>query len=439
VHDGGTVNSPVGYIGYGGDGGVAGTGTVTVAGAGSTFTVGTAASTGELGIGVTEAGNGTVNIRDGGKVTVHGSARGAYFNGRGAINVTDTGSQLHVSDRLSLGGEFSDSTGTATLDVVSGGSVTVVGRAQLQNASRINLNAGGIMSVGGLDDGPRNGNGVVSLAAGTMLTLTDGTETFRGAINGAGALVKSGTGVQTLAGVNTYAGNTTVSAGTLRLAGNGSFAASPRITVGAGAAGSTAVLDVAGVTGGANFSNGGFALTANQTLTGNGTILGPVTIVNNAAIAPGVEGIGRLDLADATWNGGGRYVFQFNSLTPGAGTNNDFINSTGALNLAADAANPFIIDIRGVNFASPGTAPVGYTIATFGGGVNGFDPAAFAFPTTEWFSGTPTIAVQGNNLVLSFTPVPEPSSGWLACLGLAVLLGYKARIACGVLDKREPI
>jgi autotransporter family porin len=97
VRDGGTVTAPVAYIGYGGTGGVPGTGTLTVAGAGATLTVGTPTADGSLGVGMTAAGNGTLNVQGGGQVTVYGDARGAFFDGRGTINVTDPGSLLSVT------------------------------------------------------------------------------------------------------------------------------------------------------------------------------------------------------------------------------------------------------------------------------------------------------------------------------------------------------
>src|SRR5205823_642319 len=136
------------------------------------------------------------------------------------------------------------------------------------------------------------------------------------------------------------------------------------------AAGSSAVLDVSGVSGGANYGNGGFALASGQTLAGHGTVVGPVTIRNGSGVAPGAS-VGTLNVAGMSWQGGGRYDFEF------SGATGDLVSGTGALNLGAlSSANRFTI-----NIASAGTAttPQTYTIATFAGGISGFDPSEFTF------------------------------------------------------------
>jgi T5SS/PEP-CTERM-associated repeat protein/autotransporter-associated beta strand protein len=409
VRDSGAINTIWAFVGYGGDG-PTGTGTLTVTGAGSTMTVGNTTNAGFLGVGMTELGTGTLNVQGGGLVTVNGDAHGAFFDGRGTFNVTDAGSLFRVTGRLTLGGTTTADPGTATLNVGSGGTVTVTGLASLQNASAINLNAGGVLSLGSLADGPRNGTGVVTLAAGTTLNLTDGGTTFSGVIGGAGSVNKTGSGVQTLAGANTYTGTTTVSAGTVTLTGSGSFAASPRITVGT-AAGNSATLDVSGVTGGANFANGSFALANGQTLAGHGTVVGRVTITNGSAVAPGT-GVGTLTVADMTWQGGGRYDFEF------SGTTGDLINGTGALDLGGlNSANRFTI-----NITSPGPSPTPqtFTVATFANGMTGFDPSGFAFSGFV-VPGSASLTVQGNDLVLTFTPVPESAHVLLLCAAVAAV------------------
>jgi fibronectin-binding autotransporter adhesin len=328
----------------------------------------------------------------------------------GVINVTDPGSQIQVSGRFHHG--RAGDGGSGTLNVGAGGTVTVAGQANVWAAGTINLNAGGTLSLGGLHNGAATSFGAVNLAAGTTLVITLGTTTFGGVIGGAGGLTKSGAEVQSLLGANTYTGNTAVTAGWLRLAGSGSIAASPRITVGT-AAGSSAILDVVDVTGGANFGNGGFALAAGQTLAGHGTVAGPVTVRNGSAVAPGTS-VGTLHVAGMTWQGGGRYDFEY------AGATGDRIDGNGQLALGAlSSASRFTIDID--SFDPTLTGPQTFTIATFTGGISGFDATPgnpqFAF-TGFVVPGSASLVLQGNSLVLTFTPVPEPAH--LMLLGAAV-------------------
>jgi T5SS/PEP-CTERM-associated repeat protein/autotransporter-associated beta strand protein len=388
-------------------------GTMTVTGAGSTLTAGI------LSVGL--AGTGTLNVQNGGQVTVTGNVFTAYYPGsQGTTNVTDPGSSLTVSQRLTLGGAGTTLGGTGTLNVGSGGTVTVGAGGQsftggqLYAGGTINLNAGGVLSLSNLQDGTPTSTGAVHLASGTKLTITSGGTIFSGVMSGAGGLTMAGSNVQTLAGDNTYSGPTTVTSGTLRLIGNGSIAGSGRITVGT-APSSSAVLDVSGVTGGANFGNGGFALASGQTLAGHGTVVGPVTIAGGSAVAPGAS-VGTLSVADMTWQGGGRYDFEF------AGATGDLLNGSGQLALAAlNSSSRFTVNIQ--SFDASLTTPQTYTIATFAGGITGFDPTPgnpqFAF-SGLLVPGSASLALQSNSLQLTFTPVAEPSRLLLLCIVVAV-------------------
>jgi hypothetical protein len=181
-------------------------------------------------------------------------------------------------------------------------------------------------------------------------------------------------------------------------------------------------LAVGGVTGGTNFANGRFSLAGGQTLIGTGAVTGAMDVRSTAAVSPGAGGlnsVGTLTTAPVSFQSGGIYRVDLNSFTTGThtpGTDNDFLSIAGALTLA----NGFAVN---VNKLIGGPTPTDhttrtYTIATASGGVTlgtyTINPTGFA--AGDQFA----LSVSGNNLVLSYTPVPEP----MATLGIfAVGLG----------------
>lgn len=139
VDDASDLDSKNGYIGD------AVGGTMTVDGAGSTWTI-TACfdenwqqwTDGELHVGNTTGGAGVLNITNGGAVSDRSGYIGHYDTATGAVTVS--GSSTWTNDsRLFLG--YGD--GTATLTVESGGTVTTDGRAYIGRNSSSTVTVGG--------------------------------------------------------------------------------------------------------------------------------------------------------------------------------------------------------------------------------------------------------------------------------------------------------
>ncbi len=105
-------------------------------------------------------------------------------------------------------------TGTLNAQVISGGSVTVLGPAVITRLSGGSLHLNGpAASVTKLYGG--------TIVLGTEAVLSAFEGSTAGVISGAGALVKSGPGQLTFSNTNTYQGTTTIHQGSLAFAGNG--------------------------------------------------------------------------------------------------------------------------------------------------------------------------------------------------------------------------
>jgi autotransporter-associated beta strand protein len=336
-------------------------------------------------------------------------ALGALADGGTARTITKAGSGTLVlgSAATSLVNGTAVNVNAGTLRVNNATALGTV--ANVTVASGANLSLGAAQTVGAL-----NGAGNVALN-GNALTVgstNNLNSTFGGVIaNGTGAagLTKAGTGTLTLTGANTYTGTTAVNAGTLRLDGSVAGAA----TVAAGAA-----------------------------ITGGGTVGGALTLASGATLNPGpAPGVGTLTVGGTTTINGGTgstWVIEFDgngsTFPPPANTPNDRLALTGAgsnLNLVADAANKLTFILTAVEGFSPAqNVPLSYTIATVdaaasiqsNGSAFAFDPAAYTFVTsgTGFLGATDfQLAVSGSNLVLTFTPVPEP--GLVLAISAAVL------------------
>ncbi len=388
---------------------------------------------------VTTADGNTGDIAQFSTLAISGNAVGVNFNNTGTN--TGIGNNGNANGRLTLGAVDALSTMSKAVVIGKSDSATITSALQLNGRT-----------LGGVDNIIlRNSSGfsltVAGFAGGTgsapmtlqLLNSTTSTIVAAGAGNinisaiisesgGARSLTvnSTGTGIVTLSGVNTYTGNTTVSAGTLALNVAGSINTSPIITVNSGA-----TYNVSAVTGG--YSLG---LTSVQTLQGTGTVTGALTVASGSTIR-GDSGTdtGTLTTGNVTVQSGGRLGVQL-----GTGTAASRLNtSAGILNLNSNS----IIDPNGTFdgggnrtlatlSSSAGGLVVGgttynsnadiasYTFTTGDTGLRAFGALQFDVTGLGLTQGDQLVLSRsGNNLVLNFSPVPEPAS-MLALCGLVV-------------------
>ncbi|MEP9372814.1 hypothetical protein [Mesorhizobium sp. KR1-2] len=118
VADGGKVTNTVGYVGYGSNS----TGTVTVSGTDAGGNASTWANSGFLSVG--NYGTGTLTIANGGKVTNTDGYVGRYADSTGTVTVSGTDASGNASTLTNFGELFVGASGTGTLAIADGGSVT---------------------------------------------------------------------------------------------------------------------------------------------------------------------------------------------------------------------------------------------------------------------------------------------------------------------------
>lgn len=240
-----------------------------------------------------------------------------------------------------------------------------------------------------------------------------GNITITSMVSGSGSLTKIGRGVMVLGGSNTYTGTTTISEGTLKISN----------------------------TNGSAFGSGAVILRSGATLTGAGSFTGTLTV--QGALRPG-NSPGSLTSGSEIWTGEGSYIWEINdaSGTPGLDPGWDVIDIIGSLDITSTMGDPFVIDITTLTLGNLAGQAVNFdaqedytwTIVTTTTGITGFSADKFALNTSAFHNlhnGTFTIGLSenGNEMSISYTAVPEPSTYALILLSLIVgqLVGVHAR------------
>jgi hypothetical protein len=228
-----------------------------------------------------------------------------------------------------------------------------------------------------------------------VFTINQSVSTISGDISGwSGAPItvnKNGPGKLLLSANNSYSWSTLVSAGTLQVDGS--------------------------ISGGVTVNNG-------ATLAGFGTV-GATTLNAGGTISPG-SSVGVLNSGSNVWVGAGNYNWELHDATGVPGVGGDLLNINGTLDLSG--ASGFNINVASfpagtppLNFANP--VSYSWTLVQTTGGILGFNPTNFIINPnpangTAGFAnpcgtGSFTLSVVGNNLVLTFQPSP-PSVTTLA-------------------------
>ena len=356
---------------------------------------------------------------------------GAWVNAAPGSTLTFTSANPQMNG-LSLDGSTADFT-------FDGGAPEMFGFS-MSGGSTVNFAANStpvIFDFGSDDVGSGN---TINLGNGSVLSIVlDADPDFHGVIAGGGGLAVIG-GLLNLSGTNTYSGGTTIATGAAVIASNDSALGVGAVSVG-GTLGVNRGITVANpltlLPGGAlagygTFSPGGSVIVH----AGSSLIPGVATVTVNDGgnLAPA---IGTLTFGGGTsleLGAGGLLNFSIADATGAAGNAYSLINVSGALVLSASAGgNEFSVNL--FTFA-PGTNSVdatqainfnpalsySWTLVSATGGITGFSSDAFVVDQTYFLNSTGIgqffVSQSGNDLLLNFSPVPEPSSWVLMAAGL---------------------
>ncbi len=425
ISAGGLVTSNKGSISYNGPS----TSLVTVTGAGSTWNSATYINVGSYG------GNARLYVYNGG--TVNSATGEIGLSGYGDTTIRDAGSVWTISGNLNVANGGSS---TGYLNVYNNGRVNVGGTSGTGTITLAQGGGSGILFIGDSEYSPSGGiinAATITTGAGTgqIRFDTDTTKASpyyltRDGLSGGTPVIITGPtevrnqyGYNVLTGANTYTGTTTISGGTLVYGAGGAFGTSSVVINGGNL----------GVASGLTFSNSFSFGGSGGTLSGNGTFTSPLTLGTGVTLSPG-NSPGTLSFASGlTLTGtGGATTIEISGATDNPGVSADLVAVTGTLDLTGLSNYTLnVISLLPDNVTPGAVSGLGssasWTIFT-STTLTGFDTADFTIASSGFVTpGTFSLSSSGNNLVLNFTAVPEPSTYalMLAGLGLSGLAAWR--------------
>jgi fibronectin-binding autotransporter adhesin len=178
------------------------------------------------------------------------------------------------------------------------------------------------------------------------------------------------------------------------------------------------------------------------TLSGNGTIATPVTADSTIILAPSASpggGPGNLTFSNGLVVANGATInFNIYDANGTAGTGYSLITATGGLHMAG-GPNTINLDVFTINSTGAPAPAINFnmantyawTFATSTSAITGFNVNQFNVNTVGFLNGTAagffTVSGTTNNLVLNFTPVPEPSTWVLMGAGVLAIATFALR------------
>lgn len=411
--------------------------TSTVSGSGSRLQA--EGAIGRLSVG--RGGTGTLTVSDEAKLMATFLNVGRAPTGTGTL--TANNATIDVSGQKNLGGtEFGASFGVGT----RGG----VGTAALANNTQVTIknetlagNVGAFLTVGGNEDAPLSGTGVLSVSGGSSITIeaTGGPAQARIGYSGIGTAAFSGGSSLNVVNGDVYVGQQAGSVGVLTL-GGGSTINAAYIGVGVSQPYSGGVQTNGGtgviVLNDSTINAGMFELGAGGVLTGNNGVLNVVgDVVIGGVIAPG-NSPGRLRInCNIITLPGSQIILEVSGSGSSYSIDELIIGSEASFDLAsAQIVFSFIGATDPNAFAATGNFNLDNFLRSATGNVEAGLSTAFA-PGQSWDNVVNTSQIMATSeayeitsfsfdgetggVAITATPVPEPSTWAMLVFGLAGL------------------